>query len=152
MSSSPALMVWCHLAIINPKILTISIGYSKPKPPNKAPGYTGPIFFPCAIQAPSSYLREQFFAGSYDAGLCAAACNSTTEYNRRHAEGGSYTPCVCPLLQAAIQKFGIRLNMFFFSFPKLIHFCTELLQHLCPVQERLPWGRNYLFSLLAGVE
>lgn len=109
-------------------MLTISIGYSKPKLPNKAPDYTGAMFFLCAIQAPSSYLRQQFFDGPYDIRLCAAACNSTTEYNRRHAEGGSYTPCIYPLLHPTISCFGLDwTSPCFFSFPKSIHFSQNYL-------------------------
>lgn len=76
-----------------------SNGYSKPNPPDPFPGYTGPSFFPCAINAPllngvNTYIGQQYFKGPFDAGKCAAACNTTTAYDHRHPDGsGKYDPC-----------------------------------------------------------
>ncbi|KAI4088237.1 MAG: hypothetical protein LQ339_008748 [Xanthoria mediterranea] len=75
-------------------VIAGSNGYSKNNPPNAEPGFTGPDAFGGAINAPNSYIGQKFFAGPYDAGQCAGACQANTAYNRRHPRAdGTYDAC-----------------------------------------------------------
>ncbi|KAL8963572.1 MAG: hypothetical protein Q9183_004995, partial [Haloplaca sp. 2 TL-2023] len=75
-------------------VIAGSNGYTKNNPPSEQPGFTGPTAFGGAINAPGNYIGQKFFAGIYDAGKCAGACQATTGYNSRHPRAdGSYDTC-----------------------------------------------------------
>lgn len=75
-------------------VIAGSNGYTKNNPPEAQAGFTGPVALGGAINAPNSYIGQKYFAGVYDAGLCAGACQANTAYNRRHPRAdGTYDAC-----------------------------------------------------------
>ncbi|KAL8940416.1 MAG: hypothetical protein Q9211_002281 [Gyalolechia sp. 1 TL-2023] len=75
-------------------VMTGSNGYTKNKPPSSQVGFTGPVKFGGAINAPDSYMGQKYFPGVYDASQCVAACQTNTAYNKRRPRGdGTYDAC-----------------------------------------------------------
>ncbi|KAL8949790.1 MAG: hypothetical protein Q9222_004133 [Ikaeria aurantiellina] len=75
-------------------VIAGSNGYTKNNPPDAQNGFTGPTELGGAINAPSNYMGQKYFPGVYDAGKCAAACQTNTAYNKRHPRSdGTYDAC-----------------------------------------------------------
>ncbi|KAK1990012.1 hypothetical protein LX36DRAFT_593539 [Colletotrichum falcatum] len=74
--------------------ITGSNGYNKLAPPPAYAGFENPIAFGGAIQAPNSYMGSKFYAGPFNPGQCAAACQATTKYDHDHPRAdGTYDAC-----------------------------------------------------------
>ena len=70
-------------------------GYSKNAPPPSLPNFDGPTEFGGAINAPTGYIGMKYYPGIYDPSQCAAACQATTAYDKKHAPAsGKYDACV----------------------------------------------------------
>ncbi|KAI9691281.1 MAG: hypothetical protein M1820_009812 [Bogoriella megaspora] len=77
-----------------------SNGYVKTAPPPAVTNFTGPNELGGAIQAPlnaqgkDTYLGMRMFT-TYDPSQCAAVCQSTTSYDKKHLvdSNGNYAPC-----------------------------------------------------------
>ncbi|OHF01820.1 FAD binding domain-containing protein [Colletotrichum orchidophilum] len=71
-----------------------SNGYSKLAPPPSYDGFTGPVAFGGATQAPNSYMGSKYYPGPYDPIQCAAACKANTKYDHDHPRAdGTYDAC-----------------------------------------------------------
>jgi hypothetical protein len=80
--------------------VTASNGYNKITTPRSVEGFTGPVPFPAAINAPlldgqDTLLASKFFPGPLDPLVCATACSENTAYDRMTADQttGEYKPC-----------------------------------------------------------
>ncbi|KAI9663032.1 MAG: hypothetical protein M1821_008080 [Bathelium mastoideum] len=81
-------------------VITGSNGYVKTAPPPAQTNFTGPTELGGAIQAPlnsqgqDTYLGMRLFS-VYDPSQCAAVCQSTTAYDKKHlvSSSGTYAPC-----------------------------------------------------------
>ena len=77
------------------------LALADPPPPPTVSGYSGPVQFDGAIQAPNnSYMGYTFhpFTGgnqNVDPSLCAKDCDDQTKYDREHPSADcSYQPCI----------------------------------------------------------
>ncbi|KAJ9665419.1 hypothetical protein H2201_004497 [Coniosporium apollinis] len=82
-------------------LITGSNGYNKATNSQAPPGYTLEDFGNAAINAPlydrtgQSTFIQPIYLDQYDPALCAAACDSQTDYNKRHSEDGcNFKACV----------------------------------------------------------
>jgi len=75
-------------------VITASNGYNKLAPPPTYPNFTGPTELGGAINAPANYMGAKYYPGIYDPSQCAASCQATTAYDRRHPRSdGTYDAC-----------------------------------------------------------
>ncbi|KAL9116056.1 MAG: hypothetical protein Q9227_000424 [Pyrenula ochraceoflavens] len=72
-----------------------SNGYNKQAPPPSVSGFSGPVEFGGAINAPSGYIGAKVYPNSpLDPSVCASACTAQTAYNSRHPNAdGTFQTC-----------------------------------------------------------
>ncbi|KAF1344800.1 hypothetical protein BDV97DRAFT_373159 [Delphinella strobiligena] len=83
-------------------VITASSAYNKVAPPAPIECFSGPTELGSAINAPTntgSYMGYKYYPFSQDQGYtpqtCAAACQSTTQYNKEHLDSsGFYQSCI----------------------------------------------------------
>jgi len=75
-------------------VVAASNGYNKLAAPPGYGNFSGPTELGGATQAPRGFVGSRFFAGPYEPGQCAASCQASTAYDRRHPRpNGAYDAC-----------------------------------------------------------